>query len=98
MEDIAKDMADQDDQTIKKQRGRPQKRQIEPQSGENEGWKCDTCNVVFTDSRSKLLECDYCRAKRCIKCLKLSESVYKSIGDRPDFPWLCSDGCIRVDV
>ena len=39
------------------------------------------------------MECEYCEAKRCIKCLKITDTTYKSLGDRPDFPWFC-DKCI----
>lgn len=61
---------------------------------DDEAWECDTCHVSYTDKKSKMLECDYCHARRCIKCLKIPESVYKSLGSRPDFPWFCT-GCLE---
>ena len=48
---------------------------------------------MFEDKKSKLVECEYCENKRCIKCLKISDSMYKSLGGRADFPWFCN-GCL----
>ena len=59
-------------------------------SQEGELWVCDTCNITCSDKNSKVIECEYCEKKRCIKCLKLPENVYKNLGDRPDFPWFCN--------
>ena len=72
-------------------RGRPTKKSASAQS--DLGWECDQCKVVFTDKKSKLVACEYCEVKRCTKCLKISDTAYKSIGGRDDFPWFCN-GCV----
>ena len=53
------------------------------------GWECDTCTKVFTAKDSKLLECDYCTTRRCIKCVNITDAAYKQLGGRADFPWSC---------
>ena len=67
------------------------------------GWTCAKCNLLFVDKQSKLFECEYCENKCCIKCLGISENMYKTLGKRPDFPWFCerctvkAKKCIKED-
>ena len=64
----------------------------------NEAWTCDT---VFQSDQSKLLECEYCKTHRCIKCLNMPAACYKGLSGREDCPWLCNNclsktlNCIR---
>ena len=50
-----------------------------------------------------MVECEYCRGRRCIKCIKISDSVYKNLGGRDDFPFFCAEclpkamRCIKED-
>ena len=66
-------------------------------------WECDTCQITSGDKKCRMIECEYCEAKRCIKCLKITDTTYKSLGDKPDFPWFCDKSigksmkCIREE-
>ena len=82
-------------------RGRPIKKF---NSVDDQEWECDTCKSLFTDKKSKLLECEYCEIKRYIKYLKIPESTNTNVGDRPDFLWFChqcivkAKKCIREEL
>lgn len=85
-----------------KPRGRPRKGSLSSNNNSasnsrgnskerNEAWTCDTCEVVFQSDQSKLLECEYCKTHRCIKCLNMPALCYKGISGREDSPWFCNN-------
>ena len=40
------------------------------------GWKCSTCQKLFTKDNDKLMECEYCEHHYCISCLDMSPTTY----------------------
>lgn len=61
----------------------------------SESWLCDTCDKLFENESDKLLTCEYCSNHRCINCLGMTQTVYKSISGRPDLPWFCSNCIVK---
>ena len=45
---------------------------------------------------AKMMECDYCQTKRCIKCLNITDTAYKQLGGREDFPWFCQTCVVKA--
>ena len=79
-----------------KTKGRPRKGSVlsnnnsaansRPNSKERkEAWTCDTCDTVFQSDQSKLLECEYCKTHRCIKCLNMPAACYKGFNEERTF-------------
>ena len=58
---------------------------------EDDGWICTICSVLHTSTDAKLLECDRCRDKFCIKCLNKTDDEYE-VMKNPDIMWFCP-GC-----
>ena len=84
---------DQGQDVVCPKRGRPIKKF---NSVDEYGWGCDTCKNLFTGKKSKFLEYEYCKTKRCIKCLKIPERTCKIVGDRSHFPCYY-DHCIEKE-
>ena len=63
-----------------------------PTTKEN-AWACDLCSSSLNNESDKLLTCEYCSNHRCLKCLGMSNEVFKAINGRQDLPWFCSS-CI----
>jgi hypothetical protein len=85
-----------------KTRGRPRKGSVSSNNNSaansranskerKQAWTCDTCDTVFQSDQSKLLECEYCKTHRCIKCLNMPAACYKGLNGREDFPWFCNN-------
>ena len=68
-------------------RGSTKKQDLQEQV--DEGWLCKLCDIMFTDDKAELLECEYCTGHFCRQCLKLSGQEYKLLGKRSDFHWYC---------
>ena len=85
----------QTQQTQSKTRGRPKTASVSRnrvESPESEvGWKCDTCVQLFQSDKDKVLECEFCKNHRCLKCLGLPAATYKGLSGREDFPWFCNN-------
>ena len=63
---------------------------------EEDGWLCKLCMVLHTSPDAKLLECDRCRDKFCIKCLNKTASEYEMM-KQPDIMWFCLDCREKVE-
>ena len=56
-----------------------------------ETWECKNCETPC-DKQEKMLECEYCGENFCIKCLKITEQVYKMLNNAGNmFHWYCTD-------
>ena len=51
-----------------------------------EAWKCEDYEKIFKSEKERMLECEYCGYRYCIKCLKSGE--YEAIG-KPGCMWFC---------
>ncbi len=61
-----------------------------PISPVQDAWTCHVCNKVFSDPNSRVLECEHCSLRFCIKCLGKKQSEYETIA-KSDCMWFCND-------
>ena len=60
----------------------------ESESDVREAWKCEDCEKIFKSEKDRMLECEYCGNRYCIKCLKLKPGEYEAMG-KPGCMWFC---------
>ena len=53
-----------------------------------EAWKCEDCEKIFKSEKDRMLECEYCGNRYCIKCLKFKPGEYEAMG-KPGCMWFC---------
>ena len=53
-----------------------------------EAWKCEDCKKIFKSEKDRMLECEYCGNRYCIKCLKFKPGEYEAMG-KPVCMWFC---------
>ncbi len=51
-------------------------------------WLCKICQKVFSDPKSKVMECEYCEQRYCIKCLKMPAREYDLLKSSSAM-WFC---------
>lgn len=54
----------------------------------DDAWLCYECKKTFTDKNDKLMECDFCADRYCIKCLGMSPTQYNYLA-KSEMMWFC---------
>ena len=58
------------------------------ESGSDVREACEDCEKIFKSEKDRMLECEYCRNRYCIKCLKFKPCEYEAMG-KPGCMWFC---------
>ena len=57
-------------------------------------WVCFKCKFASSNDDTHMMECDLCERHLCIKCAKVSQTLYKALA-RVDTMWFCSTACTQ---
>lgn len=52
---------------------------------------CTKCKSDFRDPNDKLIQCERCDKWFCVTCLKMEDTHYSLISQRPDMHWYCQE-------
>lgn len=52
-------------------------------------WTCKTCEMVSSDDKAEMMECEVCAGHFCITCIGFSKEEYTFLTKRKDMHWYC---------
>ena len=91
--------SDPGDQVDNEGEAKKQKRRRTKKSADvDTPWLCKLCKAKFQTSRSKMMECEFCKEHFCIKCLKMKANEYDAISkSETQCMWFCPPCRFRVE-
>ena len=73
---------------LKNKGSRRGSKNYESGSDVREASKCEECEKIFKSETDRMLECEYCGNRYCIKCLKIKPGEYEAMGEHGCM-WFC---------